>query len=110
MRALLTAPFIAIAFVSFAQFLTRGTSPQALIPLAGAETFSMDVDTIGLLLGAMALMSLLLLPADRPQPLDRGRQSGGHRIGHDHRGVRHRVAHLWVWQRGERARTGGLRR
>jgi MFS family permease len=63
MRALLTAPFIAIAFVSFAQFLTRGTSPQALIPLAGAETFSMDVDTIGLLLGAMALMSLLLLPA-----------------------------------------------
>jgi MFS family permease len=62
MRSLLTAPFIAIAFVSFAQFLTRGTSPQALIPLAGAETFSMDVDTIGLLLGAMALMSLLLLP------------------------------------------------
>ncbi|HEU4917253.1 MAG TPA: MFS transporter [Acidimicrobiia bacterium] len=61
-RSLLTAPFIAIAFVSFAQFLTRGTSPQALIPLAGAETFSMDVDTIGLLLGAMALMSLLLLP------------------------------------------------
>ncbi len=59
---MLTAPFIAIAFVSFAQFLTRGTSPQALIPLAGAETFSMDVDTIGLLLGAMALMSLLLLP------------------------------------------------
>ncbi len=63
MRSLLTVPFIAIAFVSFAQFLTRGTSPQALIPLAGAETFSMDVDTIGLLLGAMALMSLLLLPA-----------------------------------------------
>jgi MFS family permease len=63
MRSLLTAPFIAIAFVSFAQFLTRGTSPQALIPLAGAETFSMDVDTIGLLLGAMAMMSLLLLPA-----------------------------------------------
>jgi MFS family permease len=63
MQSLLTAPFIAIAFVSFAQFLTRGTSPQALIPLAGAETFSMDVDTIGLLLGAMALMSLLLLPA-----------------------------------------------
>ena len=65
MRSLLTAPFIAIAFVSFAQFLTRGTSPQALIPLAGAETFSMDVDTIGLLLGAMAMMSLLLLPAGR---------------------------------------------
>jgi MFS transporter, DHA1 family, multidrug resistance protein len=63
MRTLLTAPFIAIAFVSFAQFLTRGTSPQALIPLAGAETFGLDVDTIGVLLGAMALMSLVLLPA-----------------------------------------------
>jgi MFS family permease len=63
LRSLLTAPFIAIAFVSFAQFLTRGSSPQALIPLSAAETFSMDVDTIGLLLGAMALMSLLLLPA-----------------------------------------------
>ena len=63
MRTLLTVPFVAIAFVSFAQFLTRGTSPQALIPLAGAETFGLDVDTIGLLLGAMALMSLVLLPA-----------------------------------------------
>jgi DHA1 family multidrug resistance protein-like MFS transporter len=63
LRSLLTAPFIAIAFVSFAQFLTRGSSPQALIPLFGAETFAMDVDTIGLLLGAMALMSLVLLPA-----------------------------------------------
>lgn len=63
LRSLLTAPFIAIAFVSFAQFLTRGSSPQALIPLSGAETFSMDVDAIGLLLGAMALMSLVLLPA-----------------------------------------------
>ncbi len=63
LRTLATAPFIAIAFVSFAQFLTRGTSPQALIPLAGAETFSLDVDTIGLLLGAMAIMSLVLLPA-----------------------------------------------
>jgi MFS family permease len=73
MRSLLSAPFIAIAFVSFAQFLTRGTSPQALIPLAGAETFSMDVDTIGLLLGAMALMSLLLLPAASTAADRRGR-------------------------------------
>ncbi|HET9202445.1 MAG TPA: MFS transporter [Acidimicrobiia bacterium] len=73
MRSLLTVPFIAIAFVSFAQFLTRGTSPQALIPLAGAETFSMDVDTIGLLLGAMALMSLLLLPAASTAADRRGR-------------------------------------
>ncbi len=62
-RTLLTAPFLAIAFVSFAQFLTRGTSPQALIPLAGADNFSLDVDSIGLLLGTMAIMSLVLLPA-----------------------------------------------
>lgn len=34
--------------------LTRSTSPQAPIPLAGAETFGLDVNTIGLLLGTMA--------------------------------------------------------
>ena len=63
MRTLATAPFVAIAFVSFAQFLTRGTAPQSLIPLAGAETFALEIDSIGLLLGAMAMMSLVLLPA-----------------------------------------------
>jgi MFS transporter, DHA1 family, multidrug resistance protein len=73
MRTLLTVPFVAIAFVSFAQFLTRGTSPQTLIPLAGAETFGLDVDTIGLLLGAIALMSLVLLPAASTAADRRGR-------------------------------------
>ena len=63
MRTLLTAPFLAIAFANFAMFLTRGTAPQALIPLSAVDTFSLDVDTIGLLLGAMSLMSLVLLPA-----------------------------------------------
>lgn len=62
MRALATAPFLAIAFVSFSQFLTRGTAQQALIPLAAVDRFSLDLATVGLLLGAMALMSLVLLP------------------------------------------------
>ncbi len=61
-RSLMTAPFLAVAFVSFAHFLTRGSASQALIPLAGADTYGLDVDTIGMLLGAMALMSLVLLP------------------------------------------------
>jgi MFS family permease len=61
-RSLATAPFIAIALVSFAQFLTRGSSAQTLIPLAGDDLFGMDVDSIGLLLGAMSVMSLVLLP------------------------------------------------
>jgi MFS transporter, DHA1 family, multidrug resistance protein len=63
MRTLLTAPFLAIAFANFAMFLTRGTALQALIPLSAVDTFSLGVDTIGLLLGAMSLMSLVLLPA-----------------------------------------------
>lgn len=61
-RSLMTAPFLAIAFVSFAQFLTRGSASQALIPLSGVDEYGLDVDTIGSLLGAMALMSLVLLP------------------------------------------------
>lgn len=62
MKTLLTAPFIAIAFANFAHFLTRGSSTQALIPLAATDIYGMSVDAIGLLLGVMALMSLVLLP------------------------------------------------
>jgi len=57
-----SAPFIAIAFANFAFFLNRGTAPQTLMPLVAVDDLGMSVDQVGLLLGAMALMSLLFLP------------------------------------------------
>jgi MFS family permease len=62
LRGLRSAPFLAIAFANFAYFLTRGTAPNTLMPLMAVDSFSLSVDQIGLLLGAMAMMSLILLP------------------------------------------------
>ncbi|MGH8873026.1 MAG: MFS transporter [Acidimicrobiia bacterium] len=62
LRALHSAPFLAIAVANFAYFLTRGTAPNTLLPLVAVDVFGLSVDQVGLLLGAMALMSLLLLP------------------------------------------------
>lgn len=62
LKTLATLPFLAIAFANFALFLTRGTAQQALLPLAAVDDFGLDLDAVGLLLGTMALMSLLLLP------------------------------------------------
>jgi MFS family permease len=61
-RALRSAPFLAIAFANFAYFLTRGTATNTLLPLVAVDEFSLSVDQIGFLLGGIALMSLVLLP------------------------------------------------
>lgn len=62
LQALRAAPFLAIAFVNFAIFLTRGTARQTLIPLSGVDRFGLSLEEIGLLLGAMALLNMVLLP------------------------------------------------
>ncbi|MGH8914346.1 MAG: MFS transporter, partial [Acidimicrobiia bacterium] len=62
LRGLRSAPFLAIAFANFAFFLTRGTVPNTLLPLQAVDSFGLSVDQIGLLLGGMAMMSLVLLP------------------------------------------------
>ena len=61
-RALGSAPFVAIALANFAFFLTRGTAQNTLLPLVAVDSFALSVDQIGLLLGGMSLMSLVLLP------------------------------------------------
>jgi MFS family permease len=62
LKGLRSAPFMAIAFANLAFFLTRGTAPNTLIPLVAVDFFSLEIDQIGLLLGGMALLSLVLLP------------------------------------------------
>jgi MFS family permease len=56
-----SAPFLAVAAVSLAVFLTRSTTRLTLLPLQADSDFGMSPGQIGLVLSAMAGVNLLLL-------------------------------------------------
>ena len=60
-RLLTSPPFVAVLLANLAVFLTRGTTRNTLLPLAGADEFGMSLAEIGLLLSGMALINIALL-------------------------------------------------
>ena len=60
-RLLTSPPFVAVLLVNLVVFLTRGTTRNTLLPLAGADEFGMSLAEIGLLLSGMALINIVLL-------------------------------------------------
>jgi MFS family permease len=61
-RGLFTLPFLSISFVSGVSFFTRTACLFQLMPLMGAETFKLDVASIGIGIAISAAAILVVLP------------------------------------------------
>ncbi|MDH3679462.1 MAG: MFS transporter [Acidimicrobiia bacterium] len=57
----LSRQFIAVGVVTFAIFAIRGGFRQTLVPLAGADSFDLDIGEIGLLFTGLGLVGLALI-------------------------------------------------
>lgn len=67
LRGLLTsAPFLFLSLIHFGVFFTRTASQWVTIPLIGAATFNMPIETIGLALTLIATANFVMLPIVGP--------------------------------------------
>ena len=65
-RGLMTAPFSGVCILSCVVFFTRTATLFQLIPFLGAESFGLDLGTIGLALTLCAFMNFAMLPITTP--------------------------------------------
>ena len=65
-RGMMTAPFTALCLLSCVVFFTRTACLFQLIPLLGAESFGLDLGTIGVALTLCAFMNFAMAPVTAP--------------------------------------------
>jgi multidrug resistance protein len=65
-RGLMTAPFTAVCLLSCVVFFTRTATLFQLVPFLGAESFGLDVGTIGVAITVFAFMNFAMLPITTP--------------------------------------------